>query len=303
MPDEIRASTPTLRQSAIRQVALQQRNPFFASQRIAIQDKDFGRSPGERVMASQAFQIASRLIEDSLAAFAEAISLTLGLLTGLALAVPLIVIPLVTACFLMCADHSSSVEASLFSQIGAFLLSQSWRHYVGWLLSGVTAFFCPYLLLGLPLDCALRFFRPVHGLVDARKMLRALERDSGNDDPAALVSAPVSGPLSTMDPDPFPRPVARIWWIVAGFTVAVSGVGVMACFVILYIKLGALRVHQDLLIAVTIGTLMFAGLYFPCEFLGSRIGMRAVEELISGLSQGEPYGKALGHALTEFQSS
>jgi hypothetical protein len=286
--DELTARTTALKSSAIRQAVLK-RNPFLACERIEIQNENFGRSLRDRIVARHEFQTAVYATEVCLTVIAQIIGAAVGLIAGLAVAVVLLMISLAVAGALLSADSSFSG--------GIFLFNQSWRHYAGWALGGVTAFFCPYLLLGIPTDLSLRFFWPIHGLFAAKKTLREIQCDSGNNDPAARVPVEVPRHHLSMKNGPFFQLVKVVWLVISRITVLSSGIGALACFAILYLKLGAMIFKQDVLLAAGIGFLMLCGLSFPYAFLHSRMGTRAVDHLISSLFHGEPYGEALREAL------
>jgi hypothetical protein len=286
--DEVEAGTTALRSSAIRQAVLR-RNPFFACTRIEIRNKNFGRSPGERMAARRAFQAASCVAVDCLAAVAQIIGAAVGLIVGLAAAVLLVVIPLAMAGSLM------STESSF--KAGTLLLNQSWEHYAGWTLCCVTAFFCPYLLLGIPIDSSLRFFRPIHGLFAARKARRGIRRHRDNNDPAAHTPDHVASYNFNSNEGSFLRLVKIVWWMISRITVLICGVLALACFAMLYLKLGAVLLKQDMLLIIVIGSMMLYGLSLPYLFLRSRMGTGAIDHLISLLFQGEPYREALRRAL------
>jgi hypothetical protein len=286
--DDVEARTTALKSSAIRQAVLR-RNPFFACARIEIQNRNFGRSPGERIAARHAFQAASFVAVDCLAAIAQTIGAAVGLIVGLAVAVLLVVIPLATAGYLL------STESSF--KAGTFLLNQSWGHYVGWMLCCVTAFLCPSLLLGIPIGLSLCFFWPVRDLFAAKKARRELRRHRDNNDPTARRPDNAASHRFNVNDGPFFRLIKILWRVISRITVLICGLLTLASFALLYLKLGAVCLKQDVLLMMIIGGMMLYGLRFPYAFLHSRMGTGAIDYLISSLFQGEPYREALGQAL------
>jgi hypothetical protein len=288
MPEnEVEARTTALRSSAIWQAILS-RNPFFACTHIEIRNKNFGRSLGERIAARHVL-VASFVAEDCLAVMAQIIGTAAGLIAGLAVAVLLMMIPLAVAGFLFSAES--------FFNAGTFLLNQSWRHYAGWVLIGVTAFFCPYLLLGIPINVSLRFFRPIHHAFAAKKAWRELRRHRDNNDPTACMPDKVASRHFTVSDGPFFRLIKITWWVISRITVLIFGIATLATFTVLYLKLGAMFLKQDVLLMAFLGCLMLCGLCYPYAFLHSRMGAGALDHLINSLFQGESYREALGQAL------
>jgi hypothetical protein len=286
--DKVTAGATALKSDAIR-LAVLRRNPFFNCARIEIRNKDFGCSPGERNATRRAFQAASCVAVDCLAAITQTIGAAVGLIVGLAVAVLLVVIPLEVAGYLL------STEAS--SRTGTFLLNQSWGHYVGWMLCCVTAYLFPYLVLGIPIGLSLRFFWPIHRLFTAKKARREIRSGRDNNDPAARVPDDVTNYRLNLTDSPFCRPIKVIWWVISRITISCAGLWALACFAILYLKLGTMLLKQDAVLMIVIGGMMLYALRFPYAFLHSRMGTGAIDHLISSLFQGESYREALGQAL------
>jgi hypothetical protein len=287
--DKVTTSTTTLRSSAIRQAVLR-RNHFFACSRIEIQNKNFGRTPDRRIATRHSLQAASFVVVDCLAAVAQTIGAAVGLMVGLAVTVLLVVIPLVIAGYLL-STESSSVKA------GAFLLNQSWEHYVGWMLCCVTAFLCPYLLLGIPMGLSLCFFWPIRGLFAAKKAHRQLRRHRDNNDPSARMQDNAASHHFNANDGPVLRLIKVLWWVILRITVLICGILTLVSFAMLYLKLGAVCLKQDALPMMILGGVMLYGLRFPYAFLHSRMGIGAIDHLINSLFQGEPYRQALGQTL------